>query len=490
MNKYPLFILILLSLSGCKVGPNYSPPKTLTPIEFIENVPEKTFLIDDEDLVLWWKRFEDPLLEELIEVALENNYDYKIALERVLEARSQYAIQLASLLPELDLTAVGSRFRVSRSFGGNSDVTTNQPVAETTVSPIQNFYQLGLSALWEIDLFGKLRRSKDSAYDLWEASSEEMNQIKIILISDVANIYASICAYHMRLKVQNDLIDLDDDILSLAKSRFDAGLTNSQEVENAIANLEIDKSEYKITEAFFKQSIYSLATILGILPEKVMTEFNFNQEIPNITGQIPSSLPSDLLRRRSDIKSAERKLAASTENIGVAIAELFPSLTLSGSSSSFAANPLQGANVGYTSDTLNKLFKPASLIWGAGGFMTAPIFDFGKRSQNVDIRISERNQNYFYYKQTVIQALQETEIALSNYFKHEESLISLEKQTKANERLLNLSIDLYQSGLSNYTELLQVKETWLLSLNKTIDGKKNLMNDLIFVYRALGGNWE
>jgi outer membrane protein, multidrug efflux system len=173
----------------------------------------------------------------------------------------------------------------------------------------------------------------------------------------------------------------------------------------------------------------------------------------------------------------------------VAVAALFPSLSLTGSSSSFAANPLQGANAGFASGTLSKLFSHQSLIWGIGGLATAPVFDFGKRNAAVEAQISIRNQAYYSYQQTVITALQETEQALQTYFNEEKRQLSLAKQVEANRKVLSLNSDRHQSGLNNYTQVLQAKSIWLASLNKLTDSQQALTTDLIAIYKALGGDW-
>ncbi len=490
MKERVLLLLIAFSLSGCKVGPDYRQPEVILPNSYVEDLKDQTVEIEDIDLVNWWKTFNDPFLDNLLDIAINRNFDFKIALERVFQAKAQYWIQFVQILPEFDATAVGSRFRTSQSFGSRAIPAVPTPTAATTtISPFQNFYQTGLSAIWEIDLFGKFRRAADASYDLWQASEDDMKGVKIVVITEVADTYATICALQKTLNIANQVLELDNDLLLLAKSRFDAGLANTQEVETAIASLEADRSQFSLTEALLKQSIYSLSVLLGMLPEDLIGEFQIEREIPRSYGKIPVGLPSDLLRRRPDIRSAERQLAAATEEIGVAVADLFPTLSLTGSSSSFASNPLQGANVGVSSDTLNKLFKPASLIWGIGGFVTMPIFDFGKRQAAIDLQIALRNQSYFNYQKTVITALQETETALATYFNQEKSLHSLERQVKANDNLMMLTKDLYESGLLNYTELLQVKNIWLQSLTSLTNNEKALMTDLIAIYKALGGDW-
>lgn len=482
-------ILFLISpclfLTACKVGPNYHPPEVVMPLNFVENRPDETVEVSDENLLNWWGRFNDPFLDDLLDVAIRQNFDYRIALEKVYQARAQYWVQFTQILPEFDAASVASHFRTSQSFGTN----TAASAAAATVSPVQNFYQVGIDAIWQIDIFGKFRRNAASAYDLWEASADDLIGVKLTVISEVASTYATICSYQKKKDIAEQVVKLDEELLLLSQGRFKAGLANEQEVEAALAALESDKAQLNLTESALKQTIYSLATLLGRLPEEVIANFRLQRPILKAEGKVPIAVPSELLRRRPDIRSAERQLASSTEQVGVAVADLFPTLSLTGSSSSFAANPLQGANAGFSSNSLDKLFRPASAIWGIGGFVTAPVFDFGKRRAAVDVQIALRNQAYYTYQKTVIAALQETEQALQVYFNDEKREKSISQEVEANWKILTLTTDQFQAGLANYTQVLQAKETWLASSSALTDSQQALTTDLIAIYLALGGDW-
>lgn len=481
----PFLFILCLCLTACKVGPNYHPPVVEVPCEFSEVSPDQTVEVEDEDLVHWWSIFQDPFLDELLDRAMSHNFNYRIALEGVFQARAIYWMQFTQLLPEFDATLGASRFRTSQSFGPSVDAAS----ATTAISPIQNFFLTGLDAIWEIDLFGKLRRSAAAAYDQWEASAEQLRGVKLTVISEVANTYSVICAYQQKKHIASDIVRLDEEFVGLAQSRVNAGLSDMIELEQAKAVLEADKAQLDLLESALKDTIYSMSILLGMLPEETIALFQTQRTIPQAEGLIPVGLPSDLLRRRPDIRASERQLAAATEQIGVAVASLFPSLSLTGSSSSFAANPLQGANVGFTSDTLSKLFRHQSLIWGIGGLATTPVFDFGKRSAAVGEQMAIRNQAYYAYQQTVIAAFQETEQVLQRYFNEEKRQASLVKESEAYGKILNLSKDRFQSGLDNYTQVLQAKAVWLASLNTLTDSQQALTSDLIAIYKALGGDW-
>lgn len=286
-----------------------------------------------------------------------------------------------------------------------------------------------------------------------------------------------------------EVVALDAELLSLSFERFQAGLANEQEVDTFQATLDADKAVLDIAEIALKQTIYSLAVLLGRIPESVIEDFQIKRPIPYAGGKVPAGLPGDLLRRRPDIRVAERELAAAAEEVWVAVANMLPQLSLTGSSSTFAANPLQGANVGWSSDTFSKLFSGPSLIWGIGGIITWPVFDFGKRQAAVNVQVSLKYQAYTTYQKTVVAALQEVEQALTAYFNEEKRLDALTLEVRSNKRILDLTSDQFESGLADYTQVLEAREIWLASLNILTDSRQALTTDLIAIYKALGGDW-
>lgn len=481
-----LFLSLSLMTLGCKVGPNYSPPNTPMPADFIEEQSLSTAPIADEDFVHWWEAtFHDPFLDQLLEETLQHNFDLRIAMERVFQARANYWVQFTSILPEFDSDFQATRFRTSQSFASLANAGTSS----AAISPFQDFFQMGFDAIWEIDLFGKLRRAAQSAYYTWEATVEDARGVKITVLSEAANLYVAICYFQTKVDLASQLVEFDEGLADMSKERFQSGLANEEELVEALSTLEADLATLNALQTALKQNIYSLAVLLGRPPETLVEDFTINRPIPIASGKIPTSLPSDLLRRRPDIASAERSLAAQTEEIGVAVADLFPSVSLIGSSSSFAANPLQGANIGFSSDRFSKLLTPPSLIWGIGTLVTWPVFDFGKRRSAVDVQKFLTNQNYLAYERTVITALQEVEVSLVTYSNEEERLDHFTKQSELDKRNLELISDQFQAGLASYTDVIQAKEKWLVSANSLTDSQRALSSDLIVIYKALGGDW-
>ncbi len=479
-NWVVVFSVISVVMVGCRVGPDYSVPDTCMPGVFVEE--RKEGRVVDEDLVHWWEcTFGDEYLNGLMEETLSCNFDLRIAIEKVCQARENYWVQYTSLLPEFDGDFQATRYRTSQSFASN--------VLSRQISPVQSFFQVGLDAIWEIDLFGKNQRAAASAYYAWEATVEEARGVKITVLSEVANKYVMICYFQKKVELARKLIEFDEGLWAMSRERFKAGLVGEEAVMGALSTLEADRGALMVYESGLKANIYGLAVLVGRYPETLLCDFGVVREIPRANGKIPRTLPSELLRRRPDIASAERTLAAQTEQIGVAVAALFPTISLVGSSSSFAANPLQGANFGYSSDALKKLITAPSRIWGIGALVTFPVFDFGKRCANIEIQKLLTNQAYLTYEKTVIVALQEVEIALSTYFNEEQRQWHLVKKFGADERNLNLVMDQFQAGLVDYTQVLDAKEKWLVSANLLADSEQALGTDLIGIYKALGGDW-
>lgn len=475
MRKYlPLLCFIF---SSCMVGPRYHTPETIVTDAFIENKPGEMKEITDADLLNWWTIFEDPFLNELLSTAIGENFDFRIALEQVAQARAYYWTQFAEILPELDIEGLASQ---SRSNRGTDSIASAGPLT-------QSFYNIGLDAIWEIDLFGRLRHTANAAHDLLEASIEEVRAVKITVVSEVVNTYATICALQKKLSIMQQLIKIDEELLRLTRIRSDAGLSGAGAVDRAIATLTGDQALLTLLDTSLKRTIYSLSVLLGQLPEVVMQKFTIERPLLTTSEKVPTSLPSELLRRRPDINIAERQLAAATEEIGVAVAAMFPRVTLTNGPLAF--NALQGAGVGFSSNQLGQLFNKNSFVYGVGGLVTMPVWDFGKRKAAIDVQVALKQQAYYNYQKTVITALQETEQALITYFNEEKRKEDRIQQLEANSKLLALSTDRFEAGLVDYTEVLTNEQTYLNSESTLIDSKLALTTSLIALYKALGGEW-
>ncbi len=483
-----IFCFFFLAFSGCMVGPNYRIPIEKLPLRFAEDrtICHENPCLVNEDLAHWWVFFDDPFLNELLRESLCHNFDLKIAVENIVQARANFWVQVANTLPELDSDIQVTRSRISETI----DNGINNNNTAINIPPIQSFYQAGLDLIWTIDVFGGLRRAARAALANWEASVENARGVRVLILSEVATTYTNICALQQLTEVGRRAVRLDTDLLALNKALFAAGLVNEQAVETALANLETDRAALYALEVTARQAIYSLAVLVGRPPETFLEQFAFPRPIPSGGGKVPVGLPSDLLRRRPDIRSAERQIAAATEQIGVAVASLFPQIALTGSSATYSSNPLQGANIGFASSSFSKWFTAPSLIWGIGAVASLPLWDWGKRCATIRQQVSIEHQAFYTYEKTVISALEEVESDLVAYFQEERRLGSLRIAADADERNFKLAADLYQAGLTDFMQVLTAEETWLNSVTTLISSQQALTVDLINLYQSLGGGWE
>ena len=469
------------------MGPNYHKPETAMPSQFEEE--NNAEMVTDEDLCQWWKQFEDQMLDALIEEAVEANYDLRIAVEQIIEARAQYKIQGSFLWPEIDLNATANRSRFSNNLFTSSSSTTSTSagaspasVASSNVASIsgtiQNFFQVGFDSIWELDFFGKFRRGKQAAFDLWEASKDTAQNVQITVISEVARDYVAIRGLQLQIELTQKKIWVDERELALVEVLFDAGLDNQIQIETLISTLESDRATLPVLETALKQTIYALAVLLGRQPEGLVAEFEESTPIPSGMGRVPIGLPSDLLRRRPDVRAAERQLAAATEQIGVAVADLFPHISLTGNT------------YGFESNKQNKWLIASSRYWNVGPMLNWDLIDFGRTRGQIAVANSQQRQALLTYEQMVISSLQDVEGALVAYFEEHKRTVDFENQVAADRRSLELTEDLFEAGLVDESQVLTALKTTIASETSLIQSQQALTSDLIALYKALGGEWE
>lgn len=476
-----LFFLLLLLQAGCMVGPNYQKPDVLMPQKFVEE-KQNMVAVCDGDFYQWWKRFEDSFLDGLIQEAVKANFDMRLALERIIQARAQFRIRNADLWPNFDFNAVATRSRNSQNFfdSPSSDVSE--------VSIMENFFMVGFDAVWELDFFGKFRRARRAAYNQWEAIVEDAQNVLISIVSEVALNYVTVRAFQRKIEIELQKIQLDKEELGLKEDLSQAGLNDEIAVESSQSVLERNRANIPSLKTSLKQAIYALAFLLGRQPESLVCEFDHTGKIPCGIDKVPIGLPSDLLRRRPDIKRAERQLAAATEQIGVAVADFFPRISLTGTT--IAGGQLFGSTYGWQSKNLNNLFDTNSLTWSVGPSIFWNIIDFGKIRANVAVQNSLQKQALINYEKTVIASLQDVEGALIAYFEEQKRRFSIEEQLASDKRSLQLAQDLFQAGLTSELPVIEAKKKVLDSEDSLIDSEQALTSDLIALYKALGGNWE
>jgi outer membrane protein, multidrug efflux system len=485
----PVLGVVALLISGCTVGPNYAPPKTAMPQTWGElpaehgptslptsgatsggaalssvptSDPPGTSLAD------WWTTFQDPALDSLVERAVNANLDLRAAQARVREARAQRGVASAELFPRVDAFGSYSRSRTSEnSFGGPGGA----PGSES------DLYQAGFDASWEIDVFGGVRRNVEAADADIAASIEDRRDVLITLLAEVAQNYVELRGFQRQVAIARANLQTQNETLNLTRTRFAAGLSSDLDVARAEAQVQTTESQIPTLESAARQSIHLLSVLLALEPTALLEELLTETPIPSAPPEVPIGLPSDLLRRRPDVRRAERQLAAATARIGVATADLFPRFSLTGS-------------LGLESSHFSSLGDYSSRFWSIGPSVSWPVLDFGRIRSNVDVQNAREEQAFANYEQTVLTSLREVEDALVAFLNEQARRQTLVGAVNSNRRAVNLATQLYQQGLSDFLSVLQAQRDLFVSEDSLVQSDRAVTTGLVSLYKALGGGWE
>lgn len=454
-------------LTGCEVGPNYHAPK--------ENVAAQwsSPLAGGEtnsptDLAAWWKSFGDTNLDSLIVAAVESNLTLRVAEARVREARAERGVVAGDLWPSVGSGASYSRHRWSQN--------TFPPLPPGTELDY-NLYKAGFDASWELDVFGGTRRAVEAANAKIGAAEFGRRDVLVSLLAEVARNYIEARSYQQRLAITRSNILVQQEILDLSSNRFQNGLSSDLDVEQATAILTSTEAQVPSLETGFRQSVYALAVLLAQPPGAWTDEIAAEAPIPVTPPTVPVGLPSELLQRRPDVQRAERELAAATAGIGVAKADLFPKFSLMGF-------------VGLETISADNWFDSASRAWSAGPSVRWELFEAGRIRANIRVQNARQEQALDSYQQTVLVALRDVENALTAYAKEQVRRESLSRSVQANEQALEMSTQLYRSGLVDFLRVLDSERSLYTAQDALVQSDQAVSDDLVQLYKALGGGWE
>lgn len=458
---YPFMSLFLLILTGCMVGPKYERPAIKLPEKYAEYKDQSTLA----DLASWWTFFDDPYLTKLVEKAVAQNYSFRIACEKIVETRAFFMVQYAKLFPEVDAVAQLNRTHFSQNVAQTASLT-NQT---------DSYFQAGLDALWELDLWGKLRHAKRGAYNEYQAHVESMRDVYLTLLGDITKAYIECRAFQKKIDLLTQRVALDTKLFSLTSDRFHAGVDSSIPDSAQHAVLCESKNQLLLAQTGLTQAITRLAMLLGENPEDFVLSPG-DHKVPQSTKSLDVGLPSELVRRRPDIRQAERLLAAATEYVGEAVAQWFPRFSLLGS-------------VAYEANKSSKWFSSKSISWSIGPSMTWPIITFGRIKYIVEEKKSVRRQALFAYCQSIINAFGDVEHALVAYFNGKKQVALIHKKVHQALKQKNATRELFVSGLSSELDALVAEKNYVDTELELIDYEQLLSISLIAVYKALGGGW-
>jgi len=457
-------LVVAFVTAGCAVGPDFKPPKPAAPEAWTGSNPARP-----AELANWWRQFDDPLLVSLVEEALSANLDLKTAEARLRQARATRGVAIGGLMPSVTATGSYQRQQIANSAGQNQK--------DVVVNPAQDLYQAGLDALWELDLFGGQRRQVESAGAGVQAAIENIRDVRVSTIAEVALDYVALRGAQRQIAVAKENLAAQRATADITRRQKDAGFASALDVANAEAAALTTQAAVPVLETSARQTIYALSVLLARPPADLVERLSGASAQPSAPTRVPVGLPSDLLRRRADIREAEAQLHAATAQIGVAVADFFPSFSLTG-------------NVGWSNNLLGLWWAAASRSFSVGPSVSWPIFQGGAVLANVRLQEALKDQAYLSYQKTVLAAFQDVENALVALDQEQIRRQALTEAVAAGQKAVDLSITLYSVGQTDFLSVLTAQRSLYVNQDALAQSERNVATDLIALYKALGGGWE
>ena len=461
-----LIVGAVLALSGCAVGPDYEPPETEMPDQWQQALADE-MSSGQTALVRWWEELDDAKLSELIARARDGNLQLQEAVARIREARGLRAVAGAERIPDVNLDGSVTRNRTSEAI--------IPPTIDLNTYNI--FYEIGPSVSWELDFWGRIRRSIESADASLQGSLEVYRDALVLLYAEIAITYTDTRALQARILYTTGNIQTQHAALALVTDRNRAGLASDLEVRQAELNLSRTEAFLPVLKAALIASLNRLGVLLGESPGTLHVELQQIQPIPAVPEQVLIGVPGDLIRRRPDIRAAERTLAAQTARIGVATGELYPRFAILGDFSTLATDS-------------GDLFESGSRQFSIGPFFSWNLFDGGRMRGQIEVEDARTEQALHRYEQTVLSALEEVENAMSDFVNERERKAALSRSAIAAEKSVELVLILYRTGLTDFQNVLDMQRSLFEQQDRLADSDGKIVKDLIRIYAALGGGWD
>ncbi len=465
-NRLPKILVagfLTVTLTGCAVRTSYKTPTPPVPAGYAGGAEDRAISNRTADLTKWWENFNDPLLDSLIDRVIAGNIDLKIAQERIREARS--TANYTSATRRLPNTGVSGGYS-DRSSGANRNFTTTG----------SSLYQTGFDASYELDLFGGARASVTAAKADAAATEEAMRNTLVSVTAETARNYLELRRAQERLEVARKNLKAQEETLRLTEIRRDAGLVSNFDATRAKAQAESTRAAIPQLEAQVQQSIHAIALLLGRDPTALQAELLQPGSMPASPPEVPVGLPSDLLRRRPDIRQAEQEIAGSAARVGVAVSNMYPKFSLTSSG-------------GGQSGTLLNILSGAARIWSFGSSFSWGLLNYPATKANINASESRERQSMGNYEKTVLTALTDVEDALAGYSKEKERQTSLIEAADANREALRLADIRYQQGLSSFLDVLDAQRSLYSSEDALTQSRATVNTNLVALYKALGGGW-
>lgn len=461
----------LIVLAGCTVGPNYQRPPIASPTTWRVDpadaywhpaAPSHASLAPD-----WWKAFDDPQLDDLETRALTGNETVQMVAARYDAARAVLASSASAELPSVGLAAGASRYRIS----SDRPLTNyNTPNAST----VQNDVQIGATVSYELDLFGKVRRTVEAARANTEQAQDDLANARLVVSADLATRYLALRETDAELDVLNRSVTLQQKALEFVGAQHELGAASGLDLQQQKAQLDATRTQAQLLLNQRAQYEYGIATLVGT----PAPSFSIAPKVETLEApRLPAGLPSDLLQRRPDVASAERAMAAANAQIGIARAAYFPDLTLSPS-------------IGWDAARFSGLFTASSLLWSVGASLSQPLFEGGRLAAGVDYAKANYAAAQANYRQTVLTALQEVQDAVTGLSVLDGAVQRAAAASGSARTLAGLAQDRYAGGLTAYIDVISAQQQLLTSERKEVQIRGQRAALVAYLAKALGGGWS
>jgi NodT family efflux transporter outer membrane factor (OMF) lipoprotein len=450
--------------NGYKVGPNYVRPDSAVEKVWIDT-PDPRLKAGLDDSTPWWTVFNDPALNGLIETAYRQNLDLRTAGARILEARAQRNIAAANLLPQSQ-TALGTyaHAQISRNLG--------LPILPNTI----NLWATGFNASWELDFWGRYRRAIEASSADLDAAVEGYGDALVLLLSEVASAYVQLRTFEERLYFARRNVSIQNGTLALAETRFRNGVATELDVHQARSSMAQTEALVPPLEAGRRQASNRLCILLGMPVSDLAGQLGAAR-IPSAPPQAAVGIPAELLRRRPDIRRAERQVAAQSARVGVAEADLYPRFAINGF-------------LGYAADNMSDLFASRSLLGFVVPSFQWNVLNYGRVANNIRVQDAQLQTLTLEYQQTVLAAGREVEDALVGFLQAQQQAARLEDSVREAEQSVQLVTIQFQGGVTDFNRVFNTQSLMVTQQDQLASTRGNIALNLIEVYRSLGGGWQ
>ena len=460
--------LLVVVLQGCRpVGPDYERPLTEMP-DIWQQKAVKGLESGDADLETWWQILKDPVLDKLIARAGHGNLELEQAWRRIEQARADLSFSRGRLYPKVDGVGDYQRLRLSDDGTFGVDKSGN--------SGNINLHNLGVDSAWEIDVFGRIRRSVESSEGVLGASIEDYRDVLVSLYAEVSLNYVEFRALELRIKLAEANIDLQKKTLKLTQDLFRAGIVPQLDVQQAKLNLATTESAIPPLRFGKTAAANRLCVLLGLMPGEIDELLQKEYSLPKLPGRVVVDLPVELLRQRPDIRRAERRLAGQTPLIGAATAELYPIFTLTGT---FV----------YQSRQLNGLVNRGNRTYSYGPTFQWNLFDGDRIRSRIRFEEALTKEVFAQYENTVLLAMEEVENSMTAYVEEYDRKDALKRSVDASKESVELVETLYKTGLTDFQNVLDMQRSLFSQQDQLAESGGKLVQSLILIYKALGGGW-